>query len=129
MQKTILIVEDYEDSREFMKFLVKSFGYNVIEAENGLTAIDKFKLFHPDLILMDMSMPVMDGLTATKIIRSLSDGKQIPIIAVTAFGKNYIQVAIEAGCNDLLDKPVDFDTFEPILNQYLNLSNNSLENA
>lgn len=120
MRKTILIVEDYEDSREFMKFLVKSFGYQVIEAENGLQAIDKFKHFHPDLILMDVSMPVMDGLTATKTIRSLSDGKQIPIIAITAFGKNYVRIAAEAGCNDLIDKPVDFDTFEPILNQYLN---------
>ena len=119
MQKTILIVEDYEDARGFMKILLEAFGYLVVEAADGIEAIDKFKRFHPDLILMDISLPMVDGLTTTKAIREIKDGSRVPIIAVTAFGKDYLKEAIQAGCNDLIDKPVDFDTLEPILNLYL----------
>lgn len=119
MTKKVLIVEDYEDSREFMKFLVESYGYQVVEAADGIEAIEKFKKMHPDLVLMDISLPVVDGLTATKAIREFDKNSNLPIIAVTAFGKSFYKQAIEAGCNDLIDKPVDFNTLEPILNQYL----------
>lgn len=121
MAKTILLVEDYEDTRGFMKLLLESYGYRVIEATDGIEAVDSFKSFHPDLILMDISLPMVDGLTATKTIRGFKDGKFTPIIAVTAFGKQYFKRAIEAGCNDLIDKPVDFDTLEPVISQYLEL--------
>ena len=120
MAKKVLIVEDYEDTREFMKILLESYGYKVIEAADGIEAIDRVKQYHPDLILMDISLPVVDGLTATRAIREFDeDTKRVPIIAVTAFGKNYYKKAIEAGCNDLIDKPVDFDSLEPILKSYL----------
>jgi CheY-like chemotaxis protein len=120
MAKKVLIVEDYEDTREFMKILLESYGYKVIEAADGIEAIDRVKQYHPDLILMDISLPVVDGLTATRAIREFDEeSKKVPIIAVTAFGKNYYKKAIEAGCNDLIDKPVDFDSLEPILNSYL----------
>lgn len=119
MPKIILVVEDYEDTRGFMKILLESYGYQVVEAADGIEAVDRFKSSNPDLILMDISLPMVDGLTATKTIREFADGAQIPIIAVTAFGKRYMQRAIEAGCNALIDKPVDFDTLEPVLSQYL----------
>ena len=119
MSRTILVVEDYEDSRIFMKFLIESYGYQVIEAADGLEAVESFRHCFPDLILMDISMPGMDGLSATREIRKFEGGKQIPIIAVTAHGKQFYQRAIEAGCNALLDKPVDLDVLEPFLNQYL----------
>lgn len=119
MTKKVLIVEDYEDTREFMKFLLESYGYQVIEAADGIEAVDKTKNQSPDLILMDISLPVVDGLTATRTIRKCNSKLQLPIIAVTAFGKNYYNRAIEAGCNDLIDKPVDFDVLEPILTHYL----------
>jgi CheY-like chemotaxis protein len=119
MKRKILIVEDYEDSRLFMKFLVESYGYQVIEAADGLEAIESLKSRFPDLILMDMAMPVMDGITATRAIRKFKQGAEIPIIAVTAHGKQFYEKAIEAGCNDLITKPVDFDSLESILNQYL----------
>ena len=120
MTKKVLIVEDYEDTREFMKILLESYGYKVIEAADGIEAIDRVKQYHPDLILMDISLPVVDGLTATRAIREFDEEmKKVPIIAVTAFGKNYYKKAIEAGCNDLIDKPVDFDSLEPILRSYL----------
>jgi len=119
MAKKVLIVEDYEDTREFMKILLESYGYKVIEAADGIEAIDRVKQHHPDLILMDISLPVVDGLTATRAIREFDADSKVPIIAVTAFGKNYYSKAIEAGCNDLIDKPVDFDSLEPILRSYL----------
>ena len=119
MAKKVLIVEDYEDTREFMKILLESYGYRVIEAADGIEAIDRVKQHHPDLILMDISLPVVDGLTATRAIRQFDVAAKVPIIAVTAFGKNYYKKAIEAGCNDLIDKPVDFDSLEPILKSYL----------
>jgi CheY-like chemotaxis protein len=119
MGKKVLIVEDYEDTRDFMKVLIESYGYEVIEAADGIEAFDRFKFHNPDLILMDISLPVVDGLTATKAIREFERENQIPIIAVTAFGKEYRSKALQAGCNDLISKPVDFDELEPLLNQYL----------
>ena len=119
MSKTILIVEDYEDSRSFMKFLIESYGYQVVEAADGLEAIESFRHQFPDLVLMDISMPKMDGLTATKEIRKFEGKVKVPIIAVTAHGKQFYERAIEAGCNALMDKPVDLDNLEPFLNQYL----------
>lgn len=117
--KKVLIVEDYEDTRTFMRFLVESYGYQVIEAADGIEAIQWTKNFDPDLILMDISLPTVDGLTATRTIRETKSLEKLPIIAVTAFGKVYYDRAIEAGCNDLINKPIDFDLLEPVLNQYL----------
>lgn len=119
MPKVILVVEDYEDTREFMKFLLERYGYQVVEAADGIEAVERFKNLHPDLILMDISLPVVDGLTATKAIRESYKGEKIPIIAVTAFGNLYLQKALEAGCNDLIKKPLDIESLEPLLNQYL----------
>ncbi len=119
MKKKILIVEDYEDARGFMKVLIESYGYQVVEATDGIEAVDKVRQQQPDLILMDISLPVVDGLTATRAIREFNFAAHIPIIAVTAFGKSYYERAIEAGCDDLINKPVDFDLLEPILHHYL----------
>ena len=119
MQKTILIAEDYADTRSYMKFLLEDYGYEVLEAENGEKAVEVVKEKAPNLILMDISMPIMDGLTATKIIRHFDGMAKLPIIAVTAYGKSYYRQAIEAGCDDLINKPLDPDTLKPILNQYL----------
>jgi two-component system, sensor histidine kinase and response regulator len=119
MHKTILIAEDYDDTRSFMRFLLEDIGYQVEEASNGQEAVEKVKHHFPDLILMDMAMPVMDGLTATQIIRKFDGGARLPIIAITAFGKSYYRQAMEAGCDDLINKPLDPATLQPILNQYL----------
>lgn len=119
MPKTILIVEDYADIRAMMKFLVQRFGYEVLEAADGQEAVDSAKQYHPDLILMDLSLPNMDGLTATQTIRKFDGYGKVPIIAVTAYGNSYYRRALEAGCDDLINKPLDFDKLEPILNQYL----------
>ena len=119
MTKKVLIVEDYADTRTMMKYLLQHFGYEVVEAADGQEAVDRAKADEPDLILMDISMPVMDGLTATQIIRQFDGFAKIPIIAVTAYGKSYYRQAIEAGCDDLINKPLDFDNLQPIIEQYL----------
>ncbi len=119
MTKKVLIAEDYADTRTMMRYLLQHFGYEVLEAADGQEAVDKTKADSPDLILMDISMPIMDGLTATALIRKLDVGGKIPIIAVTAYGKSYYRQAIEAGCDDLINKPLDFDNLQPILEQYL----------
>lgn len=119
MAKVILIVEDYEDTREFMKYLLENHGYQVIEAGDGIEAVERFKKIHPDLILMDISLPIVDGLTATKVIRESNRGENIPIVAITAFGNLYLEKAMEAGCNELINKPLDLDSLETVLNRYL----------
>lgn len=119
MHKTILVAEDYDDTRSFMKFMLEAFGYKVLEASNGKEAVEKVKHHTLDLILMDMAMPIMDGLTATRIIREYQDKNKMPIIAITAHGKGFYNRAIEAGCNAVIDKPIDIDSIKPLINQYL----------
>jgi CheY-like chemotaxis protein len=119
MSKKVLIVEDYEDSREFMQLLIKSFGYETLTATNGSEAVEITKEEIPDLILMDISLPVMDGITATEIIRNSADIPKMPIVAVTAHGKFITNEAVKAGCNEVIDKPFDFDSLELVLYQYL----------
>jgi CheY-like chemotaxis protein len=119
MAKTILIVEDFEDSRSFMKFLLEGMGYKVIEAEDGFKAVEMVRRQIPDLILMDMALPLINGLTATKIIRQFRESSKVPIIAMTASGQFIYQQAIDAGCKDLITKPIDIDKIQPIIETYL----------
>lgn len=119
MTKKVLIVEDYDDTRNFMKYLLEGYGYTVFEATDGREAVESVKQNSPDLILMDMAMPYMDGLAATKLIRACDGAAKLPIIAVTAHGESYYRKAIEAGCDDLINKPLDFNILDSILNQYL----------
>ena len=119
MGRTILIVEDYEDARLFMKILLESYGYEVIEAANGAEALEWLETRAPDLVLMDISMPVMDGITATKTIRKSETGDHLPIIAVTAHGRELHKYALDAGCDYLIEKPIDFDEFKMVIHLYL----------
>jgi CheY-like chemotaxis protein len=119
MSNTVLIVEDYEDARVMMKVLVELCGYKAIEAEDGYEAIEKVKEFSPQLIFMDLSMPRLDGIAATAEIRSLGEYADTPIIALTAYGDLHGQEAIEAGCNEVIPKPMDFERLQPLLDKYM----------
>lgn len=119
MSKTILIVEDFKDTRDLMKYLLEGLGYKVLEAEDGWKAVESVRRQIPDLILMDMALPSTDGLSATKIIRQFKETSKIPIIAFTASGEFIYEQAIGAGCNDLLMKPLDIEKLQSMLNQYL----------
>lgn len=119
MKGKVLVVEDYDDSREFIKFLLEDYGFDVLEATNGYEAVEAVKRQAPDLILMDIAMPVMDGLTAARRIRQEKEFQKLPIIAITAQSENVKGSAFEAGCDALISKPLDFDDLKPMLNRYL----------
>jgi CheY-like chemotaxis protein len=106
---TILIAEDHLDSRDAMRALLEAFGYVVTEAVNGREAVDLARSEQPDLILMDMMMPELDGFQATRILREQAGTVAIPIIAVTAM-EGARQLALQAGANDFVRKPVDTRT-------------------
>ncbi len=117
--KTILVVDDYEDTRLFIRYLLEELGYHVLEAKDGWSAVESVKKQVPDLILMDMALPVVSGISATKLIREFKEASKVPIIAFTASGRYIYQQAIDAGCNDFLEKPIDADKLELMLKQYL----------
>jgi len=121
MNKRVLIAEDYKDAREMMKYLLEFYGYDVLEAADGDEAVKLAQSDHPDLILMDLMMPRMDGLTATRKIRDDEDAElaSVPIIALTALGNAAEEVAKASGCNEVVAKPMDFSRLEPLLLQYL----------
>ena len=106
---TILLVEDFDDTRLMMKLWLLKQGYRVIEAETGEEAIAAAQQELPDLIIMDMMMPGMNGLDATQRIREYQTLRQTPIVAVSAYGADeYRSLAIDAGCDEYISTP-----FEP----------------
>jgi two-component system, cell cycle response regulator DivK len=116
---TVLLVEDFDDSRFMMRQLLEMSGYRVVEAKDGQEAIEFARQVCPNVILMDLSLPVMDGLSATRIIRRFSDLSEVPIIAVTANERAEFQrAAFEAGCNEYITKPVDFDVLDKVIGQF-----------
>ena len=117
MSQKVLIVEDFDDVRRMMKFVLTTAGYDVIEAEDGYEAVDIAIFEQPDLILMDIAMPVMDGIEATKAIREHAETENIPVIALSAYGDLYREKALAAGCNDVVQKPVDFERLQKLVEQ------------
>jgi CheY-like chemotaxis protein len=106
--KRVLLVEDNEDNRTIYATVLLHFGYDVIEAENGLEGVTAAHQHHPDLVLMDISLPVMDGLEATRRIKSNPRTADIPVIAITANTQEVDRTqALEAGCCRYLAKPVE----------------------
>ena len=119
--KTVLLVEDTEDNRFMMRRLLEMSGYRVIEAMNGEEAVKLAQAESPSLILMDLSLPVIDGLAATRLIRKLPDFEATPIIAVSAHDTSDFQSeAIEAGCDTYVTKPIDFNELEDLIAKLLN---------
>jgi two-component system, cell cycle response regulator DivK len=119
---TIMVVEDFDDTRAMLRRALQMNGYRVVEASNGLEAVDLVRRGCPDLILMDLNMPVMDGLEATERIREcLETRKDVVILAITAhdtYGMR--EAALEAGCDGYIKKPIDFDRLDTtILNRLL----------
>jgi CheY-like chemotaxis protein len=119
MGKKVLIAEDYDDIRRMMKLMLELYGYEALEASDGYEAVEKFAKFKPDMVLMDISMPVLDGLNATRAIRQFEEGSDIPILAVTAYGDFYKDKAIDAGCTDVISKPLQFEQLQPIIERYI----------
>jgi two-component system cell cycle response regulator DivK len=106
MGKCILVVEDQEDNRQILRDLLGSAGFQLIEAENGEEALKAIARQRPDLIFMDIQLPIMDGYEATRCIRANGDLKSIPIIAVTSYALAGDDAkALAAGCDGYVTKP------------------------
>lgn len=106
MKQRILVVDDDSDNRTIVKLVLSRASYEVIEAENGMEAIEKAVRDRPDVILMDMSMPEMNGWEAASRLRGVPQTAQIPIIAFTAHALLGDDLKTkEAGCNDYISKP------------------------
>jgi two-component system cell cycle response regulator DivK len=106
MKKRILVVEDHEDNRQILRDLLASGGFDMIEARDGARAISAAEADHPDLILMDIQLPVIDGYEATRRIKANPALKEIPIIIVTSYAlSGDDEKAREAGCDDYVAKP------------------------
>jgi two-component system cell cycle response regulator DivK len=106
MSKRILVVEDQEDNRRILRDLFTSAGYEVIEAVTGEDGVTTAVTFHPDLILMDIQLPGLDGYEATRRIKANPDLDKIPIIVVTSYALSGDDVkAFEAGCDAYVAKP------------------------
>ena len=118
--RTVLIVEDSDDARYFMRLALEQLGYLVVEAENGARAIEVAQRERPDIILMDLSLPIMDGLAATGKIRASEGLNGIPIVAVTAHQETDFRVGAKAaGFDAYVTKPIDMDFLSDLINGLL----------
>ena len=106
MTKRILVVDDHDDNQKIMRDLLGNSDYEMMEAENGEQAVAMVAQRRPDLILMDIQLPILDGYEATRRIKADPALQSIPIIAVTSFAlSGDEQKARAAGCNDFVSKP------------------------
>lgn len=113
----VLVVDDYEDNRTMLRYLLQRKGLQVLEACNGAEAVEIARRETPDLILMDLSMPFMDGFEATRHLKQLDSTKGIPVLALSANCNDSAQCAkaLEAGCTDCFQKPLPFEKLEAYL--------------
>jgi two-component system cell cycle response regulator DivK len=116
----ILLVEDNAQNRRLAQFLLKSRGYTVYEATSGEAALELARAHLPDLILMDLRLPGLDGFTATKALKDDDLTKRIPVIALTAFAmEGDRDKALQAGCDGYITKPIDTKGFPAAVSRYL----------
>lgn len=114
--RTILIVDDFDDTRLLLRTWLQKKGFRVVEAENGHRAVAAAESSRPDLIIMDVEMPELDGLAATRKIRQLSEFKDLPIVAVSAYGADqYRDHALAAGCTEYVSTPFEPEELERLI--------------
>lgn len=120
MSKRVLVVEDNADNMTLMCDILEAFGYTTVRARNGAEGVAAAEREVPDLILMDLSMPQMDGWTATRQIKAVPALNAIPVIALTAHAMlGDRDRAIEAGCDDYITKPISLRSFSETIRKYL----------
>ena len=122
--KTILVVEDNELNMKLVKGLIKIGKHRMLEAVDAESGIELIREQRPDLVLMDIQLPGMDGLSATKIVKEDPALKDIPIVALTSYAmQGDEEKALEAGCTGYIAKPIDTRKFLETISQYLNGDN------
>ncbi len=120
LPKKILIVDDNQDSRELAVKVLKNRGYQMIEASDGEEALEKALAEKPDLILMDISIPKINGYEVTKRLKSQADFKATPVIALTAHAmKGDKEKALEAGCDGYISKPINVHELPDQIKSYM----------
>jgi CheY-like chemotaxis protein len=113
---TVLLAEDSRDTRQMLRRALEVKGYRVLEAGNGLEALQLTKQSRPNLIIVDLNMPVMDGLETIKYVRMMKGVNKVPIVAITAFDVYGMEdAAHEAGCNEYICKPFDLSELDRAL--------------
>lgn len=117
---TVLLVEDTEDNRQMMGRLLELSGFRVVEATNGQEAVEAAARENPKIILMDLSLPFIDGLAATRRIRNLPGLQKVPIVAVSAHDTaDFHHEALAAGCDAYITKPIDFSELEAVMRRMI----------
>jgi CheY-like chemotaxis protein len=117
---TILVVDDFDDTRWLLRTWLEKRGFRVIEAENGTEAVIEAQSKSPDLIIMDLEMPELDGLSATKQIRGDAKLADVPIVAVSAYGAEQFRgLALQAGCNEYVSTPFEPAELERLIRSYV----------
>jgi two-component system cell cycle response regulator DivK len=120
MTKLILIVEDEPKNLTLLRDLLQVSGYKTIEATDGEQGVELAKSKKPDLILMDVQMPKMDGLEATRILKADATTSNIPVLALTSYAmKGDKERILEAGCDGYIAKPIDIKEFLKLVTEYL----------
>jgi len=120
LSKKVLIVDDNQDSRELVVKILKARGYQMIEAVDGEEALEKAIAEKPDLILMDRSLPKIDGYEVTRRLKGREEFKGIPIVALTAHAMTGDrEKALEAGCDGYISKPIDVRALPELIRSYL----------
>jgi CheY-like chemotaxis protein len=118
--KTILVVEDNELNMKLVRSLLMIGNYEIIEAPDAETGMHLMKKHQPDLVLMDVQLPGINGLRATRIIKKDPAIKDIPVVALTSYAmQGDEEKAAEAGCTGYITKPIDTKAFLEIINQYI----------
>jgi two-component system, cell cycle response regulator DivK len=118
--KKILIIEDNEQNRYLMQYMLEKSGYRVIEAKSAEEGIVLLPFQNPDLILMDIQLPNIDGLEATRRIRASETDQRVPIVAVTSFAMAGDRAkAMAAGCTGYIEKPINPETFLGEVRKYI----------
>jgi len=114
--RTILVVDDFDDNRLLLRIWLERRGFRVVEAENGLEAVNRATSETPDLIIMDMEMPRLDGLSATRRIREVPSLSKVPIVAVSAYGADqFRELALATGCDEYVSTPFEPTALETII--------------
>ena len=119
LTKTVLIVDDTADIVDLFSVFVKACGCKTVTASDGSEAVEKAQRYKPDLILMDLRMPVMDGYEATQRILAIPELAATPVIAVSAHCINARERSLQAGCRECVPKPTEPETLQELLNKYV----------
>ena len=117
---TVLVAEDHEDSRLLFKFFLESKGCRVVEAADGLEAVTAAEREHPDLVLMDVSLPGLDGLSATRRLRAQESLRALPVVIISGHAAAADRdEAVAAGCSEYLTKPLEMNPLVGVLERHV----------